>query len=246
MARPKRFELLTPRFVVVRTHCFITFNCLVYIFVYSFSQQFQQPENIMTIPKTKRVAIYARVSTASQTVENQFQELRAVAKRNDWHTVAELSDNGISGSKGRDQRPAFDELLKRATRREFDVVMVWAIDRLGRSIQHLVGFMNEMQALNVDLYIHQQAIDTTTASGRMIFSIFSALGEYERELIRERIKAGQKRASSQGVKIGRPSKMNDAVRSSVKMLKDRGVGIREIAKKLEIGVGTVYSVLRAA
>lgn len=200
----------------------------------------------LSTSKPRRVAIYARVSTASQTVENQFQELRAVAQRNNWQIVAELSDNGISGAKGRDQRPAFDELLKRATRREFDLVMVWAIDRLGRSIQHLVGFMNGMQSLNVDLYIHQQAIDTTTASGRMIFGIFSALGEYERELIRERIIAGQKRAKAEGVKIGRPSKMNEAVCSSVRMLKDKGVGIREIAKKLEIGVGTVYAVLRAA
>ena len=196
--------------------------------------------------KSRRVAIYARVSTVNQTVENQFQELRIVAERNGWTIVAELSDNGISGSKGRDQRPAFDELLKRATRREFDLIMVWAIDRLGRSIQHLVGFMNEIQSLNVDLYVHQQAIDTTTPSGRMIFGIFSALGEYERELMRERIMAGQRRARSQGVKIGRPSKMNDAVKTSVKLLHGNGMAIRNIAKQLEIGVGTVYSALNAA
>jgi len=195
---------------------------------------------------TKKVAIYARVSTVSQTVENQFQELRTVAERNGWTIVTELSDNGISGSKGRDQRPAFDELLKRATRREFDLIMVWAIDRLGRSIQHLVGFMNDIQSLNVDLYVHQQAIDTTTPSGRMIFGIFSALGEYERELMRERIMAGQRRARSQGVKIGRPSKMNEAVKTSVQLLRGNGMAIREISKRLEIGVGTVYSVLRVA
>lgn len=200
----------------------------------------------MTYSKPKRVAIYARVSTSSQTVENQFQELREVAQRNGWHIVAELSDSGISGAKGRDQRPAFDSLLKRATRREFDLIMVWAIDRLGRSIQHLVGFMNDIQAMGVDLYVHQQAIDTTTPSGRMIFSIFSALGEYERELIRERIMAGQKRARAQGVKIGRPSKLNDAVRTSVKLLRDGGMGIKEISKRLEIGVGSVYSALAAA
>ena len=92
-----------------------------------------------------------------------------MAHRNGWQIVAELSDSGISGSKGRDQRPAFDQLLKRATRREFDLIMVWAIDRLGRSIQHLVGFMNDILAMDVDLYVHQQAIDTTTPSGRMIF-----------------------------------------------------------------------------
>ena len=200
----------------------------------------------MSFQRTKRVAIYARVSTSSQTVENQFQELREVAKRNGWNIVAELADSGISGSKGRDQRPAFDTLLKRATRREFDLVMVWAIDRIGRSIQHLVVFLNDIQAMGVDLYVHQQAIDTTTPSGRMIFGIFSALGEYERELIRERIMAGQKRARAQGVKIGRPTKMNDAVRTSVRLLRDNGMGIREIAKRLEIGVGTVYSALKAA
>ena len=195
-------------------------------------------------PKSRRVAIYARVSTSSQTVENQFQELREVAKRNGWTIVAELSDSGISGAKGRDQRPAFDQLLKRATRREFDLIMVWAIDRLGRSIQHLVGFMNDILAMDVDLYVHQQSIDTTTPSGRMIFSIFSALGEYERELIRERIMAGQKRARAQGVKIGRPSKLNEAVRTSVKLLRDGGMGIKEISKRLEIGVGSVYGALK--
>ena len=201
---------------------------------------------MQTMQKRRRVAIYARVSTASQTVENQLIELRTVAQRAGWQIVAELTDNGISGTKGRDHRPAFDELLKRSTRREFDVVMVWAIDRIGRSIQHLVTFMNHMQSVGIDLYIHQQSIDTTTAAGRMIFGVFSALGEYERELIRERIIAGQQRARAQGTKIGRPSKMNDAVKTSVRLLKGKGVGIREIASKLEIGIGTVYSVLKAS
>lgn len=188
----------------------------------------------MNYTKPKRVAIHACVSTSIQTVENQFQELREVAQRNEWQIDAELSDSGISGAKSRDQRPAFDSLLKRATRREFDLIMVWAIDRFGRSIQHLVGFMNDIQAMDVDLYVHQQAIDTTTPSGRMIFSIFSAPGEYEREFIRERIMAGQKRARAQGVKIGRPTKRNDAVRTSVKLLRDGGMGIKEISKRLEL------------
>lgn len=95
--------------------------------------------------RPKRVAIYARVSTAAQTVENQFQELREVAQRNGWQVIAELSDNGISGAKGRDQRPAFDQLLKRATCREFDLIMVWAIDRIGRSVQTLVTFINNIK-----------------------------------------------------------------------------------------------------
>src|SRR4029450_527740 len=157
----------------------------------------------------------------------------------------ELTDSGISGSKGRDQRPAFSDLIRRATRREFDIVMVWAIDRLGRSIQQLVEFMNELHWLGIDLYSHQQALNTATPAGRMVFSIFSALGEYERELIRERIIAGQRRAR-QGIRIGRPSKMNEAVRTSVRLLRDKGMSIREIAKRLEIGVGTGDSIIKSA
>jgi DNA invertase Pin-like site-specific DNA recombinase len=156
----------------------------------------------MLTSSTRRVAIYARVSTTSQTVENQIAELRQVANRHGWYIAIELTDSGISGGKGRDQRPAFNDLIRRATRREFDIVMVWAIDRLGRSIQQLVEFMNELQWLGIDLYSHQQALNTATPAGRMVFSIFSALGEYERELIRERIIAGQRRARSQGIRIG--------------------------------------------
>jgi len=126
------------------------------------------------------------------------------------------------------------------------MILVWSICRIGRSIQNLVEFMSELQALNVGLYVHQQSLDTSTPSGRMIFSIFSALAEYERELIRERIIAGLNRARKQGVKLGRPSKMNDAVRTSVKMLREKGVGIKEISRKLEIGVGSVYKALDAA
>lgn len=192
----------------------------------------------------KRVALYGRVSTTNQTAENQFLDLRAVASRNGWRITAELGDHGISGAKAREQRPAFDELIKRATRREFEVIMVWSIDRLGRSLQQLVGFMNEVQSIGVDLYIHQQAIDTTTPSGRMVFGIFSALGEYERDLIKERIISGQRRARAQGIRIGRPSKMNEAVRSSIKLLRADGVAIKDIARRFEIGVGTVYSALR--
>ena len=201
----------------------------------------------MTIHHTRcrHAAIYARVSTSSQTVENQITELREIATRNGWSIVAELSDIGVSGVKGRDQRPAFDELIRRAVRREVDVILVWAIDQLGRSMQHLVSFMNEIQALGIDLYCHQQALNTSTPAGRMVFSVFSALGEYERELIRERIIVGQRRARSQGIRIGRPTKMNEAVRTSVRLLRDKGMSIREIARQLEIEVGTVYAILKA-
>ena len=119
--------------------------------------------------KKKMVALYARVSTDGQTTENQLQELRKVAKRNGWEVAKEYVDHGISGAKGRDQRPAYDEMLKAVTRKEIDVVMSWSVDRLGRSLQHLIGFLDELQTKKVDLYLHQQGIDTGTPAGKMLF-----------------------------------------------------------------------------
>jgi DNA invertase Pin-like site-specific DNA recombinase len=191
----------------------------------------------------KKVAIYARVSTDKQTCENQLQELRATAERMGYTVVAEFVDSGISGMKTRQDRPALDQLMKSATQRKFDMVMCWSIDRLGRSLQNLVEILNEMQSMKIDMFFLQQGMDTTTPSGRMIFSVFGAIGEFERNLIRERVIAGQKRAVANGVKIGRPSKMNDGMRSAIKLLRDKGMGIKQIAKQLQVGIGTVYSVL---
>jgi DNA invertase Pin-like site-specific DNA recombinase len=192
----------------------------------------------------KKVAIYARVSTDKQTCENQLQELRATAQRMGYTVVAEFVDSGISGMKTRQDRPALDSLMKSATQRKFDMVMCWSIDRLGRSLQNLVEILNEMQSIKIDMFFLQQGMDTTTPSGRMIFSVFGAIGEFERNLIRERVIAGQKRAVANGVKIGRPSKMNDGMRSAIKLLRDKGMGIKQIAKELQVGIGTVYSVLQ--
>ena len=112
----------------------------------------------------KRAAIYVRVSTDKQTVENQVRELRQIAERRGWEVVEDYNDAGISGSKGRDQRPGLDRMLKDASKRRFDVVMAWAIDRLGRSLIDLLGTIQNLEACNVDLYLDQQAIDTTTPS----------------------------------------------------------------------------------
>ena len=192
---------------------------------------------------TKRIAIYARVSTDKQTVDNQLIELRGLCERLGYTIVQEYTDNGISGSKSRSDRPALDQLLKDATRRKFDMVMCWSIDRLGRSLQNLVEILNELQALGIDLYFQQQGMDTSTPSGRMIFSVFGAIGEFERNLIRDRVLAGQQRAKANGVKMGRPSKMNDGMKSAVKLLREKGMGIKQIARELQIGVGTVYTVI---
>jgi len=193
-----------------------------------------------------RAAIYCRVSTNNQTVLNQLLELRAVAERMGWKIAAELQDTGISGAKGRCERPALDQLHQMLQRREIDVVMAWSIDRLGRSIQNLVTLMSEIQSAKVDLYVHQQAINTQTASGRMIFGIFASLAEFEREMIRDRIHAGLARAKSEGKKLGRPSNVNESVIASVKLLRQNGQSIHTIAKQLRIGVGTTSQILKAA
>jgi DNA invertase Pin-like site-specific DNA recombinase len=117
---------------------------------------------------TKRIVLYARVSTDGQTCDNQLHELRKIARRHKWKIVGEYVDHAVSGANGRDRRPEFDNLLKAAVRREFDVVAAWSVDRLGRSLQHLVGFLDELHAKGIDLYLHQQGIDTTTPAGNLI------------------------------------------------------------------------------
>jgi DNA invertase Pin-like site-specific DNA recombinase len=160
-----------------------------------------------------------------------------------YEIVSEFIDNGISGAKSRKDRPALDEMMRLATQRKFEMVMCWSIDRLGRSLQHLVEILNELQAMKIDLYFMQQGMDTTTPSGRMIFSVFGAIGEFERNLIRERVIAGQKRAVANGIKIGRPSKMNEGLRSAIQLLREKGMGIKQIARELKVGIGTVYAAI---
>jgi DNA invertase Pin-like site-specific DNA recombinase len=142
--------------------------------------------------KSKRVAIYTRVSTDGQSVENQRRELLAVAERRSWEVLQEYSDHGISGAKGRDKRPAFDRMLKGATRREFDMIASWSVDRLGRSLQHLVAFLGEVRAAGVDLYLHQQALDTSTPAGKAMFQMCGVFAEFERAMIVERSTLGSR------------------------------------------------------
>jgi DNA invertase Pin-like site-specific DNA recombinase len=193
---------------------------------------------------SKRVCIYARVSTSQQTTENQIQALREVAERSGYEIVKIYSDDGISGSKGREDRPALNQMMKDAVNRQFEIVMCWSIDRLGRSITNLIEIMNELNELKIDMFFSQQSIDTQTASGRMIFGIFSSLASFEREIIRERVMAGLDRARKNGVKLGRPSTVNNGVRNAILILKDKGVGVRETCRKLGIGCATYYSAIR--
>ena len=181
----------------------------------------------------KRVAFYARVSTGEQTVENQLRELRAVAKRQGWKIVETFTDNGISGAKGRDKRPAFDALCKGVTARDFDMVAAWSVDRLGRSLQHLVAFLGELQAKGVDLYLHQQGIDTTTPAGKAMFQMMGVFSEFERAMITERIKAGLARAKEQGRNPGPRPKVTPELRAKVLAAHKAGKSYREIDREID-------------
>src|SRR5919205_1173165 len=152
----------------------------------------------------KRAALYARVSTGGQTVENQLRELRQVADRLGWDVVEEFVDQGISGAKGRDKRPALDSMLKAVIRGEVEVVAAWSVDRLGRSLQDLVGVLSEIREREVDLYLHQQGLDTATPSGRAMYQMLGVFAEFERAIIVERINVGLARAKAQGRVLGRP------------------------------------------
>jgi DNA invertase Pin-like site-specific DNA recombinase len=196
----------------------------------------------------KRVGIYARVSTRNgQTTENQLRELRAVAERNGWEVVEVFTDDGVSGAKGREQRPGLDELLKGVARREFDVVAAWSVDRLGRSLQDLIGTLNELRAKDVDLYLHKQGLDTGTPAGKAMFQMLGVFTEFEREIIAERIHAGLARAKEQGTKSGKPigrPRTSVARRRAVLQAREAGRSIRQIVGELRMSSATVQQVLR--
>jgi len=192
----------------------------------------------------KRVCVYARVSKTSQSVERQISELEIVAARNDWEIVDRYIDHGISGAKGREQRPELDRMMKDSTKRKFDVVMVWSIDRLGRSLQNLMEILNDLKSKNIDLYMDQQAIDTTTPTGSLMFAMIGAFSEFEREMIRERVVSGLDNARKKGRIGGRPTNLTDEIRLKIVELKGAGVSIRKIKDECSVGTATVYKVLR--
>ena len=192
----------------------------------------------------KRVALYARVSTDGQSCDNQLRELRKVASQNGWQVVSEFVDAGVSGASGRDKRPEFDAMLKAAVRKEFDLVMAWSVDRLGRSLQHLVGFLDEIHAKGIDLFLHQQGLDTTTPSGKMLFQMLAVFAEFERAMIRDRVKAGLARARDKGRIGGRP-RVPAKITSAILDRRAAGLSIRKIASELRVGVSTVQRTLKA-
>lgn len=192
----------------------------------------------------KRAAIYLRVSTNGQTTENQRRELEAVAAQRGWQVCQVYEDAGISGAKGRENRPAFDRMLRDAVAGKFDIVAAWSVDRLGRSLQDLIGFLSDLHATGRDLYLHQQAIDTSTPSGRAMFQMLGVFAEFERGMIRERVNAGLARAKERGTKLGRRP-VDAAVEKRIRDLRAKGMGILKIGRTVGVGTSVVQRVVEA-
>ena len=190
-----------------------------------------------------RAALYARVSTSGQTTDNQLRDLRDAAARHGWDVTAIFTDEGISGAKGREQRAGLASLMKLVARREVEIVAAWSVDRLGRSLQDLVAVLGDINAKGVDLYLHQQGLDTTTPSGRAMFQMLGVFSEFERSMIRERVNAGLARARAQGKRLGRPSNDDPKLLAEVLRLRAEGVGINKIARQLGVGTSLVQRLM---
>ena len=194
------------------------------------------------LPRPKRVGLYARVSTSGQSVENQLRELKAVADQRGWHITEQYIDHGISGTKGRDQRPQFDRLIKDAARGKLDVVAAWSLDRVGRSLHHVVTFMADLREHGVGLYLHQQSVDSTTAAGKAMLEMCGVFAEFERSIIVDRIHAGLRRAKEQGKRLGRPP-VSPKMEAAIRLRRTKGLGMIKIAKELGVGVSVVQRVV---
>src|SRR3984957_7549612 len=190
----------------------------------------------------KRVALYLRVSTAKQDTDNQRRELEAVAERSGWEVVRIYEDAGISGAKGRDKRPGLDTMMRAVNAKRFDMVAAWSVDRLGRSLTDLLGILQGLQDKGVDLFLHQQGLDTSTTAGKAMFQMLGVFAEFERGIIRERVNAGLARARASGIKLGRRP-VKPAVEARIRQLRDDGMGMLKIGKKLGIGTSVVQRVV---
>jgi DNA invertase Pin-like site-specific DNA recombinase len=189
-----------------------------------------------------RVVLYGRVSTAEQNAAMQIAELRAYSQRRQWEIADEFIDAGISGSK--ESRPALNRLLADAKRRKFDAVLVYRYDRFARSLRQLVNALAEFDALGIHFVSLHEGVDTSTPNGRLVFGIFASIAEFERELIRGRVKSGIAAARTRGVRLGRPRVMVD--RSQIALLRAEGLSWAKIAAKLNVGEGTVYRMARSS
>src|ERR1700722_11782814 len=192
----------------------------------------------------KRVALYIRVSTSKQDTENQRRELEAVADRSGWKIVKVYEDAGISGAKGRDQRPGLDAMMKAVNAKEFDMIATWSVDRLGRSLTDLLGILQGLHDKGVGLFLHRQGLDTSITAGKAMFQMLGVSAEFERGIIRERVNAGLARARANGTKLGRRA-VKPSVEARIRELKAEGMGILKIGRTLGIGTSVVQRVISA-
>lgn len=189
----------------------------------------------------KRAVLYLRVSTKDQTVENQRLELKRLAEARGWRIVATFRDESKSGAFGREVRAQYDAMLKQGVQAKYDVVLAWDVSRLSRSLSNLVATLHELQACGIDLYLHQQAVDTTTPAGKALFQMCGVFAEFERDILSQRVKAGLNRARAEGKKLGRPVK----IANIKEILRDRNKGnsIRQIADEHGLSIGKVYKIV---
>ena len=195
---------------------------------------------------TRKVAIYTRVSTLDQTVENQLIELRDHCSKMGWEITQEYADKGLSGTLSRDKRPALNALIKDGYRKKFDAVVCWDISRIGRSMKELVLFLSDMKDRNIGIVSVRQGFDTSTSMGEIMFQFVGILSSWEREMIRERTLAGLERAKSEGKTLGRKKVINDEITTKIIELRNAKKSIRDIASEVGVSRGTVSNVLKAA
>jgi DNA invertase Pin-like site-specific DNA recombinase len=185
---------------------------------------------------SKKVAIYARVSTDRQTADSQLHEIREFVRRAKWTVYREYVDAGFSGKNT--QRPAFTEMLDDARHRQFELLIVWKLDRLSRSLRDLITTLDEFGHLGIDFISYDNQLDTSSPSGKLVFNIIGAVAEFERDIIRERVRAGLANARIKGKKLGRPQIPKSDQRKII-TLKKRGLSNRAIGKQLRIAESTV-------
>lgn len=190
-----------------------------------------------------KAAFYLRVSTSDQTTDNQLRELQQVAVARGWTVVRVYKDEAISGSKTRAQRPALKAMLEDATRKRFDLVAAWSVDRLGRSLSDLLRTSDDLRSGGIELYLHKQAVDTTTPTGRLTYQILGAVSEWEREMIRERVVTGMARARAAGKKFGRRVQLSTA--PVLELYAAGGKSLREIAKATGMSKSSVARIIKA-
>ena len=187
------------------------------------------------------MAIYARVSTTKQKTELQLIELRDYVKRSKWEIYKEYIDEGYSGANTK--RPAFIKMMAEARQKKFDVLLVWKFDRLSRSMRDLINTISEIESLGLDFISYENQIDTSTPSGKLVFHVIGSVAEFERDIIRERVRAGLANAKRKGKRLGRPPQPK-IKRDAAKKLRQKGKSFRSIARTLSVSEGSIRNWLK--